>query len=54
MNHLLESQEGDSQRDFFVTMFAEIERATLAFARERVAEIDLPSQKLVVLQRTAA
>ena len=51
MNHLLASDLSDEQRTFFVTMFVEIERATLAYARERVAETDLPSQKLVVLRR---
>lgn len=49
MQHTLNTAKEPAARAFFVEMFAEIERATLAFARERLAEQDLPSQKLVVL-----
>lgn len=41
----------EQTRDFLVNMFAEIDRACLAFCAERVADIDLPAQKLVVLRR---
>jgi SAM-dependent methyltransferase len=41
-----------TSRAFFVELFADIERAALAFGRERVAEIDMPSQKLVLLTPT--
>lgn len=49
MQKVLSMSAAPDARDFFVHFFAEIERATLAFARERVAEIDMPSQKLVML-----
>ena len=38
---------------FFTQMLAEIEHAALDFCRERIAEIDMPSQKLVVLRRAS-
>lgn len=38
-------------RTFFVGLFADIESAMLEFCRERIAPVDLPSQKLVVLAR---
>jgi SAM-dependent methyltransferase len=36
---------------FIVNFLTDVERAVLAYCRERVAEIDLPSQKLVVLAK---
>jgi SAM-dependent methyltransferase len=36
---------------FIVNFLTEVENAVLTYCRERVAEIDLPSQKLVVLAR---
>ena len=43
---------GDEQtRGFLVSYMAELEQATLAFCKERIADIDLPGQKLVVLAR---
>ena len=51
MQQVLESKLDETSRRFFVDLLAEIEHATLAFARERIADIDLPSQKLVVLRR---
>jgi hypothetical protein len=40
----------DPQGVQFVTNFlAEIEKSILAFCKERIAEIDMPSQKLVFL-----
>lgn len=36
---------------FIIGFLAEIERAVLAFGKERVADIDMPSQKLVTLAR---
>jgi SAM-dependent methyltransferase len=38
-------------RQFVTNMLAEIENAVLSFCRERIAEIDMPSQKLVFLAR---
>lgn len=49
MQQVMTMSGSPEARSFFVQFFSEIERATLAFARERVAEVDLPSQKLVVL-----
>lgn len=46
---LLSSATEPGTQKFLVQMLAEIERACVSFARERVAEVDLPSQKLVVL-----
>ncbi len=40
-----------STRRFLIGLLADIERAALAFCHERVADLDLPSQKLVVLKR---
>ena len=48
-NHLLNNSSNDATRAFLVDMLADVERACVAFATERVADIDLPSQKLVVL-----
>jgi SAM-dependent methyltransferase len=36
---------------FIVNFLTEVENAVLTYCRERVAEIDLPSQKLVILAR---
>ncbi len=36
---------------FIVNFLTDVEHALLSYCRERVAEIDLPSQKLVVLAR---
>jgi SAM-dependent methyltransferase len=47
--HLLKCTTDTASRRFLVDLFAEIERATLVFARERLADVDFPSQKLVVL-----
>jgi SAM-dependent methyltransferase len=47
---LLRSDLDGQSRQFFIDFLAEIERATLGFARERIADLDMPSQKLVVLK----
>jgi len=50
MMNTLRSGIQDRQGAQFVTnLFAEIEKAVLSFCRERMAEIDMPSQKLVFL-----
>jgi SAM-dependent methyltransferase len=46
---LLTSATDPGTRKYLIQMLAEIERACLTFAQERVADVDLPSQKLVVL-----
>ncbi len=48
---LLRSDLDGQSRQFFIDFLAEIERAALGFARERIADLDLPSQKLVVLKK---
>ena len=48
---LLRSELDPQSRKFFIDFLAEIERAALGFARERIAELDMPSQKLVVLKK---
>jgi SAM-dependent methyltransferase len=48
---LLRSELDPQSRKFFIDFLAEIERAALGFARERIADVDLPSQKLVVLKK---
>lgn len=50
VHKLLGSELDPSSRKFFIDFLAEIERAALGFARERIADVDMPSQKLVVLQ----
>jgi len=49
-NQLLGSAGSNDSRRFITGLFAEIESACLEFCRERVAPIDMPSQKLVVLR----
>jgi SAM-dependent methyltransferase len=46
----LQTSVHDEQSKQFMTAFlTEIERSVLSFCRERIAEIDMPSQKLVFL-----
>lgn len=49
---VMNSKLDPSTRSFFVGLFADVERATIEYCRERVAELDLPSQKLVALGRS--
>ena len=51
MSKLLGSNLDEKSRAFLMELFTEIELAAVGFARERVAEIDLPAQKLVVLRK---
>ena len=51
IQNILNSPLDATSRTFFLDLFAEIERALLAFCGERMADIDLPAQKLVVLTR---
>ncbi len=51
MQNLLSGELDAPTRKFLVELFAEIERAAIGFASERIAAIDMPSQKLVVLKR---
>ena len=49
MQQLLGGATHDRSREYLTAMFAEVERACLEFCRERIAQVDLPAQKLVVL-----
>jgi SAM-dependent methyltransferase len=49
---MLKSANDANTRQFIVDFLAEIERSVLAFCRERIADTDMPSQKLVVLVRS--
>ena len=51
MKNMLASNVDGPTREFLIEFFAEIDRAALAFARNRIADLELPSQKLVVLKR---
>jgi 2-polyprenyl-3-methyl-5-hydroxy-6-metoxy-1,4-benzoquinol methylase len=48
MNQILSLQMNEDLRQFFVTFLSEVELATMNFCAERIAEVDMPSQKLVV------
>ena len=48
---ILSSPLDEKSRAFFRDLFITIERAALAFCEERIASVDMPSQKLVVLAR---
>jgi SAM-dependent methyltransferase len=50
-DQLIKGLTTDDSRTFVTNLFAEIERATLAFCTERTAQIDMPAQKLVVLRK---
>ena len=54
MNQLGSSVRDERSMELIVSMFVEIEEAILSFGRERIAEIDMPSQKLVFLARVNA
>jgi len=37
----------DQMREFFTKFLVEVESSVLNFCKERIAEVDMPSQKLV-------
>jgi SAM-dependent methyltransferase len=49
LNQILALQMNDQLRQFFTKFLTDVELATLNFCSERIAEVDMPSQKLVVL-----
>jgi SAM-dependent methyltransferase len=51
VKQLLASKLNEQSRQFLIGLFGEIELAAVSFARERIADLDLPGQKLVVLKR---
>lgn len=48
MNQILSLDMNDSMRTFFTKFLVEVESSMLNFCRERIADVDMPSQKLVV------
>jgi SAM-dependent methyltransferase len=51
MQTIAAGASNDASRTFFTQFFADLERCLLAYCGERIAQVDLPSQKLVVLAR---
>jgi SAM-dependent methyltransferase len=49
MNQILGMQMNDQLRQFFTRFLTDVELSVLNFCKERIAEVDMPSQKLVVL-----
>jgi 2-polyprenyl-3-methyl-5-hydroxy-6-metoxy-1,4-benzoquinol methylase len=49
MNSILAMQMNDQLRQFFVKFLSDVESSVLNFCKERIAEVDMPSQKLVVM-----
>ena len=49
INQITSLQMNDQLRQFFTKFLTDVELAVLNFCKERVAEVDMPSQKLVVL-----
>lgn len=49
MNQILAMQMNDQVRQVFVKFLTDVESSILNFCRERIADVDMPSQKLVVL-----
>jgi SAM-dependent methyltransferase len=52
MQFLWTTCPNDQTRRFVFDFFVEIEKAVLAYSNERIAPVDAPSQKLVVLAKT--
>jgi SAM-dependent methyltransferase len=49
MKQVLASPMNDEARRFFVKLLSDVESSALNFCRERLADVDMPSQKLVAL-----
>ena len=49
VNQILSLQMNDATKTFFVKFLSDVESSVLNFCKERLADIDMPSQKLVVL-----
>jgi len=49
MNQILTSPMNEQAKQFFVKFLTDVESSVLNFCRERVPDMDMPSQKLVVL-----
>jgi len=51
MNQILSTPMNDQAKSFFTKFLADVESSMLNFCRERLADVDMPSQKLVVLSQ---
>jgi len=49
VSQILGMQMNDQTREFFTKFLTEVETSILNFCKERMADVDMPSQKLVVL-----
>jgi SAM-dependent methyltransferase len=49
MKQMLSNPMNDETRRFFLKLLGDVELSALNFCRERVADVDMPSQKLVAL-----
>jgi SAM-dependent methyltransferase len=49
VRQILSMKTDDQTRNFFTKFLADVETATLAFCADRLADVEMPSQKLVVL-----
>jgi len=49
MKQVLASSMNDEARRFFIKLLSDVESSALNFCRERLADVDMPSQKLVAL-----
>jgi hypothetical protein len=49
MNQILSLEMNPQMREFFTKFLIEVESSVLNFCKERIADVDMPSQKLVVL-----
>jgi hypothetical protein len=49
MNQILTMQTNDSTKTFLVKFLGDLESSVLNFCKERFADVEMPSQKLVVL-----
>jgi hypothetical protein len=48
IKQVLDMQMNESVRQFFVKFLTDVESSMLNFCAERIADVDMPSQKLVV------
>jgi 2-polyprenyl-3-methyl-5-hydroxy-6-metoxy-1,4-benzoquinol methylase len=49
IKQILSLEMNDQMREFFTKFLVEVESSVLNFCRERIADVEMPSQKLVVL-----
>ena len=49
MNQVMSLPMNEQARQFFVKFLGDVESTALNFCRERLADVEMPSQKLVAL-----